>query len=377
MTPYLVTFGISSFFCGLGEYYDHRGRDIKCKFFTFLAVLSVSILAGVRDLNIGSDIWTYGEWAFNAARENSNLISFISHQADLELMYNVLVWVVARFASDSHWLYFFTGFLIYYFVMKGIRNYKNQVSITLAWIVFLLLYYGDTLNAMRQFISVAIAFWGLKFGFDRKYKKYIIVTTFAVLFHTTAILSVLIMAISIFLRKKDSVSRRILVVFVISAIAVAYSQILNIGIGIGLLSDKYLRYLSDDFALSLNPVLIRMPFLLLIGLYYNVYCHGERKYVKSWNSIGEGDVIVLLLIVDTLISAMRGTVSTLYRAAFQFGIYRTVAYSRVYSALKESINRVTIISILLICLIVIWIYQNVIMGNNEIYPYTSQILGLG
>lgn len=376
MAPYLVTFGLSSILCAYGEYLSHRQKEKMSQVFIFLAVLTVSILAGVRDLGIGTDIWTYGEWVFKAAKNNSNLLSFIGHQADLELLYNVLVWIVARFASDSHWLYFFTGLLTYYFVMKGIQNYKDEISITLAWVIFLFLYYGDTLNAMRQFISVAIAFWGLKFGFDGKYKKYIIITVTAMLFHNTAILSFLILLIALFLRKKDSILRRIFVVLFVSIIAVAYSQILNISISIGFVTEKYMKYSADSFALSLNPILLRLAFLIIISLFYSVYCNGERGYAKKWKTASEADIIIMALIIDTLISAMRETVSTLYRAAFQFGMYRTIAYSRVCNVLSKN-NRLTITSLLIVYLIVVWIYQNIMQGNNEIYPYTSKILGIG
>ena len=376
MVPYFVTFGISATFCAYGEYLSHRKKRKMGQFFILLAVLAVSILAGVRDLNIGTDIWTYGEWAFKAARYNSNLFSFIGYQADLELLYNVLVWIVTRFASDSHWLYFFTGLLTYYFVMKGILNYKDEISITLAWMIFLFLYYGDTLNAMRQFISVAIAFWGLKFGFDGEYKKYILITVIAMLFHNTAILSFFILLIALFLRKENSIFRKTFVVLFVSIISVAYSQILNIFISIGLVTEKYIRYSADGFALSLNPILLRLPFLIIIALFSNAFYYGERKYVKKWKSAGEADVIIMVLIIDTLISAMRGTVSTLYRVAFQFGIYRAIAYSRVFNVLRKN-NRLTITSLLIAYLVVIWIYQNVMQGNNEIYPYTSNILGIG
>lgn len=376
MVPYFVTFGLSSLCCALGEYCSHRQNRRKAALFFTLAVIIVSVLAGVRDLEVGSDIWTYGEWAFNAAKNNSNIVSYISEQSDLEPLYNIFVWIIAQFATDSHWLYFFTGLVTYYFIMRGILNYEKQISVTLAWLVFLLLYYGDTLNAMRQFIAVAIAFWGLKLAFEGKYRKYLAVTIIAALFHYTAILSFLILAVILFLKKMDTFLRRIFVVLLVAVSTIMYSQLLEMFIGIGLVTEKYSRYYATNLDLSLNPILIRLPFLIVIAIFYRTYCNGERKYTRKFESTSEADIIIMLLIIDILVSAMRGTVSTLYRASFQFGIYRTIGYSRVCSTLRKN-NRFVFILLLLIYLIILWIYQNVMQGNNDIYPYTSKILGIG
>lgn len=375
MTPYFITFGLSSMCCLYGEYYLHHKKKINAKILFGLAVLVAAVLAGVRDLDIGTDIWTYGEWSFRAARNNPDLISFVASQADLELLYNVLVWIVARFTSNSHWLYFFTSFITCYFVMQGIRQYESQVSITIAWLTFLFLYYGDTLNVMRQFISVSIAFWGVKFAFNKCYKKYLIITFVATLFHNTAILSLLVLFVILFLDKKDSIQRRVIVVAGVLLAAVMYSQILEVFIDMGILSDKYERYYSSEFALSLNPIILRLPFLAIIALWYRAYRKGETKTVKRWDRNSEADIIIILLIIDLLLSAMRGTLSTLYRTAFIFGMYRTVAYSRICSVLKKN-NKLVVTTLLIVYLIVVWIYQNVIQGNNEIFPYTSEILGI-
>lgn len=375
LVPYFITFGLSSMCCACGERCLRHKKKIDAQILFFLAVLLVAGLAGVRDLNIGTDIWTYGEWSFRAARISPNLISFVVSQSDLELLYNILVWIVARFTSNSHWLYFFTSLITCHFIMQGIRQYENQISTTIAWLTFLFLYYGDTLNAMRQFISVSIAFWGLKFAFNKCYKKYLITTIVATLFHNTAILSLLVLFVILFLDKKDNIQRRVIVVAGVSLAAVMYSQILEVFINTGILTDKYERYYSSEFALSLNPIILRLPFLAVIALWYRAYRKGETKTIKRWDRNSEADIITILLIVDLLLSAMRGTLSTLYRAAFIFGMYRTVAYSRICSVLKKN-NKLVVTTLLIVYLIVIYFYQNVIQGNNEIFPYTSEILGI-
>ena len=68
---YIVTFFISTIFVYLGDKY--KGNIIFSKVLLIAGVLCVSILAGVRDLSIGTDIKTYGEWLFKGS---SSGISF-------------------------------------------------------------------------------------------------------------------------------------------------------------------------------------------------------------------------------------------------------------------------------------------------------------
>lgn len=63
----------------------------------------------------------------------------------------------------------------------------------------------------------------------------------------------------------------------------------------------------------------------------------------------------------------------LYRVSMYFSMYELVAYSRVYTLTK---NKVFMGALLISYLVVLWIYQNVIQGNNEIYPYRLLILGI-
>lgn len=56
-------------------------------------------------------------------------------------------------------------------------------------------------------------------------------------------------------------------------------------------------------------------------------------------------------------------------------MYRCIGIGRLVKTLKLS-NRMIVATILWILLIVTWIYQNVIQGNNQIYPFTSELIGL-
>lgn len=376
MNAYFAAFTVSALLCLTGEHYSkQRNRKLAGLFFA-LAVLTVSILAGVRDLSIGTDIWTYGEYSFMAARESTNIVQYFRAQSMLDPVYNLLTYLVSRFADNSHWLYFFIGLFIYSFTMMGILNYKDKISVTVAWLCFLFLYYGDTLNTMRQFMGIAVAFWGMKYAMEGRYKKYLLITFFAVLCHDTAIISIPIAAVFIILKKSDKLLIKALIVLAALVCCVFYSYLTGLLVRFGLIDAKYTRYISSGFSLDLNPLILRLPFFLCILFFYKSFCCRERAGgIRKLSDPYEGDFLVIMLILEMLISQMRSIMPTLYRVSFMFGMYRMVAYSRVASAVKKD-NRIIITTVLLVYLIVVWVYQNVIQGNNEIYPFTSQLLGI-
>jgi len=373
MIAYFSTFTLSIFLCIVGEYYLNRNSKLG-KFFFFLAVFVVSVLAGVRDDNIGTDISFYAKPVFNSALRSSNLLEFILECSYVEPLYCVTAYVVSRFTSDIHWLYFFSGFIIYFFVMKGIQNYRRQISITVAWIVFLFLYYCDTLNIMRQFMAVAIAFWGFKYVFSKKYIRYIIVTAVACLFHNTALISFLIFAVYLILNKRNTFFMRVVLVLGAALIGIFYSVVLEWLVNLGIVTAKYLKYINNSYVFSLNPAILRLPFLFAILLSYKMFGKGNGR-LSEFDGSADGDFIIIMLFIDIITAQMRAIMPTLYRISFMFGIYRSVAYSRV-CCLSKGNNKIILIIFLVMYLVVLWIYQNVIQGNNEVYPYTSKIFGI-
>lgn len=371
---YTVVFLLSTIFVYCGER-KFKKKSKYYRVYLILGVLIVAVLAGVRDLSIGTDIRTYGEFHFNAASINS-FSYYFTHYNDVEPFYRIFVYFISVFFSDSHWLYFFTGLLIYGFTLAGIFHYKGKISVTFAWLTFLLLFYGDTFNAMRQFIALSIAFWGFYFLEKEQYQKFIISLIVAVMFHNTAIIVALIASIYLFLKKKDTFFSKILIVVGSITILVSYSYILRFLMSLGILNSAYSRYLTANTGFQINPILIRIPFIILILTFYRQFIYKNKKGLSGLDGYYEADFFIICLILELLLSEMRAVLVVLERLAFYFGSYRYISYSRLVSTFSKK-NRVIFGTLIIVFLIILWIYQNVYQGNNEIYPYKSIILGIG
>lgn len=375
MTIYFLTFFSSFIFCAIAEENLKQNKKQMAAVFFIISVLIVAALAGVRSYTIGTDITTYGNWMFYAARRQPDLITYLKGYSEIDLLYSILTFFVARFTSSPHWLYFIIGLLIYGFTMKGLINYKGQISICTAWLCFLFIFYGDTLNAMRQSIAMAIVFWAFHFAIEKKYWNYFLATFIATLFHNTAIISFGIFAVYWLLLKRDTVYTRIAIVSGTVLFLLIYGQLLQIFINLGILNDRFSRYVSSGIGFQLNPVLLRMPFLILIFIYYKRFSEAQYGSIKRFDDKSESSFLVILLIIEIITAQMRAIIPALYRISFYFGYYKIIAYGRLQKIMVRN-ERGFIGGLLVLYLVVLWLYQNVLQGNNEIYPFASDVLGI-
>lgn len=407
MIPYYFTFFLSIVFCYLGEMsLEHskascidgdrkkeRKANIKFQFRQrrlkkgklkvyhicfFFSVLFVALLAGLRDYSVGTDIKSYGNSLFFYASQYSSLTKYIDTFSHIEPLYLALVYLSSFLSEEPHILYFLTGVLIYSFMFAGFVKLRRYIPLTLSWLCFLFLLYGDTFNAMRQTISIAICFWGFHFLLEKKFIPLAISIIIAFLFHNTAIIFGIIIAIYVVLQKNNSFWMKLLLVIAAVSGLMLFNQILGLLMNIGLLQDKMERYLiGASSGLSIPAILIRLPFLLLILIEKDKFWKGSNGYkgIIPLNNEAESDFYIVLLLSEMLTVELSAFVGSLYRISLYFVPFRCLAYSRICGVQKKK-NRVICSIALIVYLLIIFVYQNQIKGNNEIYPYVSELLGI-
>lgn len=376
----------------------------------FLAVLGPVILAGARDFSIGLDISAYGNYVFETAYKYKSLAGFMRTHRNIESLYKVMAFAVSRFTDNPHWFYFLTALIICGCTMGGLFYYylRGWCPLTPAWACFLFILYGDTLNIMRQSIAVAIAFAAFPLFLEKKYLLYMAMQAAAILFHVTSIFTLCLPLIYLFMKVFHVKWIYIVVFFCGFAAIQLYSPLLTYLIRIHVLPAKFSRYLGTGVAFALNPTILRLPFLIPILYFFERFCSFEisdhvlrpitklrliRNYsVKEalttrfnwglkWRGVGGdgsrnsysvdpvlGIFVVFLLLLEICTVQLRSVLPALYRISYYFCYYRFIAYSRLTKILRRD-NTVMVLLALFAYLCVLWYYQNVIQGNNCIYPY--------
>lgn len=379
MLPYIITFGISYSFCAVAEYNLRRNRKKRATLFLLFSVLVVSILAGCRDINIGSDTISYTTYFFDYVGLNfSDFRSYFHFYAlSYEPGFVVFEFVLSQLFNDSHWLLFWAAMVIYGFTLKSLLKYKDQCSVSLVWILFLALTCTEAFNIIRQYMAMAVGMYGFTYAMEKKYKRFIAWTVLAMSFHYGALIYILIYFIYLYLQNRGTGIKPVVVVFATIFALLIFPKVTGL-FNIGLISMKVSQYTNEDgFSFQINPFLIRLPFLIYILLRRRLFINGEREpNFHRFEHNHEGGFFLVLLIVELILSQARGINTILYRFTSFLVFFKFIAYSRIV-CLQKGANRLAMQVVMWIYMAIIFVYWVAVLNSAHVYPYTSEILGIG
>lgn len=394
MYPYLIVFFLSIAICAAGERVLEKSTAAGALLCCVSSLFPV-VLAGARDYTVGTDVSTYGNYVYKAACNSKDLRILLRSADQIEPLYTAFAYAVSRFTHNAHIFYLITALLICGFTMAGLWYYRRWCSITLGWACFLFLFYGETLNVMRQCLALAIVFAAFPLFLEKRYVLFAVLSQTAILFHVTGLISLLLPLLYVFLKKRPPHWLQFLLIAACIGVILFYSPLLGIALDIHLLPAKFSRYIAKGIPLSLNPTLLRLPFLIPILVLYDRFCGMEvsdetaagdpgKKIPSDQRSCGcmdsalsenskadvqaLGMLVVVLLFMELCTVQLRSVQTALYRISYYYGYYRFIAYPRLVHILRREYKAAAAV-LLILYLVVIWYYQNVIRGNNQIVPY--------
>ena len=202
---YLITFGIS---CGLFVLSESKYlKKKKCLkvIFAVLAITVPSLLAGLRDSSVGTDVEVYGNFWFEYTQRMKFLryIEF-AKSCSIGVVYALLNYIVGLFTDDTKIYYFVLSFvetsLIYIgvkmfngldrkslFNNKLVLNDNNKISLPFAMFCYYTIFYNNTLNLLRQFLAVCFVFVAYMFIMKKQYVVSVLILMVAFLSHNSAL----------------------------------------------------------------------------------------------------------------------------------------------------------------------------------------------
>ena len=187
MGIFLCLSGILSFLGVLVISKKKISQQTALKIFTCAAFIGLVIFSGCRALDVGNDTPMYVRY-FNSV---DGLHDISKYQNRFEFLFRVFVCAIAQFFDSPHALLFISSLVIIFISFRVI--YKNSVTpwYSVLMYIFLMFYY-NSMCLMRQYIAVALCMVALSYLAEHKWIKFIIFVVAAGLFHTSALI-VLIM----------------------------------------------------------------------------------------------------------------------------------------------------------------------------------------
>lgn len=360
-----------------------KKEGLGAKVLVILALFLPIAVAGLRKIGIGTDTEVYVNVLYEAAKNSTSFFEYLSKNVyssfqyksvmNWEIGYNILLYYTTKLTGSIQGVFLVTQLIVVYFIYKGIKEYSDRYSTAMAMLVFYFMFYGSTLNAMRQWIAIAIIFWGTHFLNDKQDKYFFMSVIAALLFHNSAVIGFIIWLVY---RYMDSERQKRRLVFngkllsndlykivVITIVGIFCLVGLNI-IGTLLSSingvfARYVRiYINGNVQIMPMQLLRRFPIIFLV--------------VVNWKNIQErfskSGFITSMLVLDTITSQLGGITAQSSRIGYFFSVYETILIAEIISVKRRGI-RIIYYIFLISFLFAGFYYDNVLMGRSEIVPY--------
>lgn len=362
MVPYLICFLFSSALIALSEYSLRRNKKTVAIFLGCAAVLTLSVMAGIRNYNVGTDIDFYILPFYRRAQSYSASFQSLwnANIENVEVFFIILEYISANVFHSPHFVMFVLSLLTNGFVYKGIIKQRERMSATFAWLTYCLIYFNVSLNLMRQSVSVAILFYLFSDLKKLNWKRVIFFTVFAGLFHVSGLIGFFFYAAYLMICRRSRIGGlRQVLFFAFMLLPVIIPFAIRIVINLGILNQRFNIYAENQANVAIGNLIFRALYLIS----YMMFCYRTKSEDKSqYYFLLYAGIMNMLFVTNNSILFVR------LREYFE--IYSLIYIPmgvRVYSQKNNMRLFITVVTV--ITMFVYWYYMFIMLdsGNTNLY----------
>ena len=160
----------------------------KDSLFLILSFITIMFLTATRDYSTGTDTKMYVRTFIRFSQNKWNSTIFGGYYEPLYAILNILL---SYISINPRILIVVTSIFISYSFYKFIKDNSENYLLSVIMFICLLFFYGS-MNTIRQYIAISILLFGFKFVKDKKIIPYFIIVVIAYLFHSSALIGILI-----------------------------------------------------------------------------------------------------------------------------------------------------------------------------------------
>ncbi len=324
------------------------------KLFLWIGIAILTLAAGLRNENVGVDTHAY-IYSLN----NNFPVSWQFTEAGFRALSNVLM---AVFKHNATWVLVVYAFVTNALILIRLWDFRTKCSYSYMVFLYLTINYINTMNIMRQFVSIAIVFFATRFLEKRRYLIFIIFLIFATSIHSTALLGVVFLVVY-FWENASPKQKRWLWIPIAIIIPVAVYYILNYESGhIANYFSQYTSNLNITYIYRVGAFLLAMMLQMIEKQI--VFKRNERKESMlipvKWT-----DKETVFYIIGLGTSSFGMFFSFLSRLGMYYLMYEMVFWGRV---VKEGKSRQITLALSLIYAIYVF-GMELIYNGSKIFPY--------
>lgn len=318
-----------------------------------LVIFFPVLIASIR-YEVGTDFFNYYFYFFTI--RNYSIFDILFNEADP--LYGILNKFADLFFGDAWGIFFLSSFFTLFITLKALEHYRKVISISFALLIYYCLFYGLTLNIVRQMIAVAIVFYCYIYIIEKQPFKYIIGLLIASLFH----ISSLFLLPLYFLKNSTGFKYKQILFLMIILTSPIYVYLVTIFM-LNLEISKFATSYSFDFSTGGIGFLIWiLPTLIPIFIFKKRALSIEPKYEPLFS-------IYLLQIPLSYLGYFSVHAS---RMAYYSSIVEVVLIPLIIRCLPNRSNKILVAVYFVFWYIFKFIFQFFINGGAEIFPYKTQ-----
>ena len=328
--------------------------------FLILAVLIPSILAGMRDLSVGTDVNVYVAKYYEFARHSNSIFTFFNSYK-LDVGYGGVTYLISKISYNVHIFLFFIELLIVFPVFISAYKLKNKIPMNLFCLIYMLTFYNMSFNIVRQSLAISFIILSFTYFITNENKKSLFYAIVAVLFHSTSIIFLIIPIIYKYLNQKLKREKLIAILLVLVLIPIFYSKILLFMINnVGIISSRYSIYLEQLETSNFSAFQIGYRIIIFLILILH------SKELKNDNN----NFYIAMSFANIIFYLLNNVVLYAGRISFYFSaVANLFGLGIIYYNIKAPKKRIMYFLIIVSILVSYWYIQYIILKSGDTYPF--------
>ena len=186
----------------------------------WLLIVFLTIFCGMRGVSVGIDTPSYYE----------NIIAGFPYPWKFrEEGFRLLSTVVMQYTNNVQLVFILCAFVTNTLIILRLWEFKKEGKFSFMIMLYLLVFFENDLNIMRQMVSISLIFWGTRYLKDKGYISYLVFLFIAFTFHRSAILAIGFLLWTVWgnlSRKQKKIAALPFLMVIILAASYAYASLL-------------------------------------------------------------------------------------------------------------------------------------------------------
>ena len=322
-----------------------------------MSVIIPAIFAGVR-FNVGTDYPNY-YWTFEHLKGVSfNWIITNPTHFNMDRGF-LLISKILSIGFSSKAIFGIWGAIILCLLVSTLYKQYKEYDIGLIFFSFLLLYYFNSFNILRQVVAASIVFFSLKYVFEGKIVRFLLCVAIAASFHFSALLAIPIWFLwNHKANKTIGITKKWTVLLVAFAFATLWQRLLQYLTVFNIASIiKYSEYLSGNDH-SNTSFLVKLALTVIFFLLQTYLQRGDEK-------IG---FFILLFAVGMIIDYTGYYSSFVKRSAMYYSMGETILFSRFIYLVNDR-SKVMAKGIVVALILIYFTLSAFVLKQGGLIPY--------